>query len=166
MKSIFSRAFKKKTDDFEIEIDEQVIKESKVQKKRVIKEYRDYKNKDFDWLINHLNKIDDVVNKNSFGSRNKSSFILDGHKFYKNDETRELFNKMYDNYTAYFYALKRYILVRKESTKYDDLGEDAYLAAGQIKELDREAGDIDKKLNLYLDNINKIKTIIRECVGL
>jgi hypothetical protein len=166
MKSIFSKAFKKKTNDFEIEIDEQIIKESNTPKKREIKDYKNYKNKDFEWLTNHLSKIDGVLNKNSLGSRNKSSFVVDGHKFYKNDETRELFNKMFDNYTAYYYALKRYILVRKELTKYDDLGDEAYLMAGQIKELEREAEDIEKNLNLYLDNITKIKNIVRECVGL
>jgi hypothetical protein len=166
MKSVFSRVFKRKTDDFEIEIDEQVIKQSAVPKKREIKDYKNYRDKDIPWLIIHLKKMDEVVNKNSIGSRTKASFILDDHKFYKDDNTRVLFGKMFDNYTAYFYALKRYILVRKELLKYTDIGDDAYLAAGQVQELENEASDIEKNLNLYLDNINKIKTLIRECVGL
>lgn len=167
METIFSKVFKKKDNDVEFEIDEQIITESKKPKKREIKDYKDYRSKDFPWLTKHLEKIDKVVNKNALGTKNKASFEIEGHKFYKDDETRELFNKMYDNYTAYYYALKRYILVRRELKKYDDLEEeDKYLAAGQIKELEDEASEIEKNLNLYLDNINRIKNMIREMVGL
>jgi hypothetical protein len=168
MKTIFSKLFKKKLDDgSEFEIDEQIITQSNLPKKREIKDYKDYRERDIAWLSKHLAMIDDVVNKQSIGSKNKSSFIVDGHKYYKDDRTRELFNKMFDNYTAYFYGLKRYIIVRKELLKYADLPqEDALLAAGQVKVLEDEASDIEKNLNLYLDNIGRIKNLVREAVGL
>ncbi len=168
MKTIFSKVFKKKLEDGgEFEIDEQVITQSKKPKKREIIDYKDYRSKDLAWLSKHLAKIDEVVNKQSLGSKNKSSFIVDGHKYYKDDATRELFNKMFDNYTAYFYGLKRYIIVRKELLKFLDLEkDDAFLAAGQIKVLEDEASEIEKNLNLYLDNIGRIKNLIREAVGL
>jgi hypothetical protein len=168
MKTIFSKLFKKKLDDgSEFEIDEQIITQSNLPKKREIKDYKDYRERDIARLSKHLAMIDDVVNKQSIGSKNKSSFIVDGHKYYKDDRTRELFNKMFDNYTAYFYGLKRYIIVRKELLKYADLPqEDALLAAGQVKVLEDEASDIEKNLNLYLDNIGRIKNLVREAVGL
>ncbi len=168
MKTIFSKVFKKRNEDgSEFEIDEQTIIQSRVSKKREIKDYKDYSSKDVAWLSKHLAKIDEVVNKQSLGSKNKASFVVDGHKYYKDDATRELFNKMYDNYTAYFYALKRYIIVRKELLKFNELErEDSFLAAGQIKELDDEAAEIEKNLNLYLDNIRRIKNLLRESVGL
>jgi hypothetical protein len=168
MKTIFSRVFKKKFgDQGELEIDEQVITQSKRPKKREISDYKNYREKDIAWLSKHLAKIDDVFNKQSLGSKNKSSFVIDGHKYYKDDATRDLFNKMFDNYTAYFYALKRYIIVRKELLKFLDLEkDDALLAAGQVKVLEDEASDIEKNLNLYLDNIKRIKNLIREAVGM
>lgn len=168
MKTIFSKMFKKKFEDgSEFEIDEQVMTQSKIPKKRELTDYKNYREKDIPWLSKHLAKIDDVVNKQSLGSKNKSSFIVDGHKYYKDDRTRDLFNKMFDNYTAYFYGLKRYIIVRKELLKYCDLPqEDALLAAGQIKVLEDEASDIEQNLNLYLDNIGRIKNLLREAVGL
>ncbi len=168
MKTIFSKMFKKKADDgSEFEIDEQVITQSKIPKKREIKDYKDFSSKDIAWLSKHLAKIDDVVNNQSLGSKNKSSFVVDNHKYYKDDSTRDLFNKMYDNYTAYYYGLKRYIIVRKELLKFSDLEQDdAFLAAGQIKVLEDEAKEIEANLNLYLDNISRIKNLIREAVGL
>lgn len=167
MKTIFSRIFKKKFGDgSEFEIDEQIITQTNQPKKREIADYKDYRSKDIAWLSQHLSKIDDVVNKQSMGSKTKSSFVIDGHKFYKDDSTRELFNKMFDNYTAYFYGLKRYIIVRKELLKYEDLEQDDHLlAAGQVKVLEDEVSEIEKNLNLYLDNIERIKNLIRDAVA-
>ena len=166
MMTILKKLFRKKTSAGEVEIDETIVKETnKLSSTAVIKRC-DSRSKDINWLEGHLEAVDNVVNNNSLGAKTKNYFEIDGRRYFKDDTTRVLFNRMYENYTAYYYTLKDYISVRKELLKYNGLGSESFFVAGQIKDAEEQMTATEKKLNIYLDNITKIKQRIRQYVGL
>ncbi|HOD89791.1 MAG TPA: hypothetical protein PKK56_01785 [archaeon] len=147
-----------------IEIDANTMKEvSKLQnmKPQVL---RDYRNKPIDWLINHLQSIQDVVEGKTLGTKQQSSFYLDGKKVFKNETTRAIFNDLFDNYNAYYYALKRYISVRKQLEDVNKLKEEEFLAAGREKEILEECQSLERQLNTYANNITNLKIRLRQAV--
>lgn len=156
------KIFKKTVVNEQIEIDDELISASKKPKSRVYIDYKNYRDKSVSWLEDHLKVIDDVVNNKKLGTKQQGSFILDSRKVYKTDVTRALFNQMFDNYTAYFYALKRYIIVRKELELIEKMKDDEFLVAGRAKEFNDEATKLESNLNIYLDNILKAKKRIKE----
>jgi hypothetical protein len=153
---------KKEIIDEKLEIDDNLILESKKPKGRQFIDYKNYRDKSVEWLEKHLKIIDSVVNGKKLGTKQQGSFILEGKKIFKTDVTRKLFNEMFDNYVAYYYALKRYIVIRKELDVLDKVKQEDYLVAGRAKEFNNEATKIEKKLNIYLDNIIKSKYKIKD----
>ncbi|MDD3178373.1 MAG: hypothetical protein PHR26_02545 [Candidatus ainarchaeum sp.] len=156
------KIFKKTTVRQHLEIDDSLISEAKKPKKEVFSDYKNYRDKSIDWLKEHLKVIDEVVNNKKLGSKQQGNFILDGKKIYKSDITRDLFNKMFDNYTTYYFALKRYINVRKELEQIEKIKNEEFLVAGRAKEYNTEATNIEQELNKCLSNIFKLKQKIKE----
>jgi len=145
-----------------LEIDESLINAARKPKANVFIDYKNYRDKPIDWLIQHLKVINDVVNNKKLGTKQQSNFILDGKKFYKNDVTKILFNNLFDSYTSYYFALKKYISVRRELEEIEKLRDEEYLIAGKAKECNTEATNLEKNLNIYLDSILKTKAKIKE----
>lgn len=165
VKLFFKKLFGKKSAD-DVVIDETLIKETnKLSGSAVIKRC-DYRARDINWLEGHIDAVDAVVNKNSLGAKTKNHFEIDGRRYFKDDTTRVLFIRMYENYTAYYYTLTEYLSLRKELLKYNGLGSESFFVAGQVKDTEEQMSVIEKKLNIYLDNITKIKQRIRQYVGL
>ena len=156
------KIFKKTTVRQHLEIDDSLISEAKKPKEVIYSDYKNYREKSVEWLKEHLKVIDEVVNNKKLGSKQQGSFILEGKKVYKTDVTKELFNKMIDNYTAYYFALKRYILVRKELEQIDKVKNEEFLIAGRAKEFNTEATNLEQELNKCLSNISKIKNRIKQ----
>lgn len=166
MMTVLKRLFRKKTGAGEVEIDETIVKETnKLSSTAVIKRC-DFRSKDVNWLEGHIQAVDNVVNNNSLGAKTKNYFEIDGRRYFKDDTTRVLFTRLYENYTAYYYTLTEYLSLRKELLKYNGLGSESFFVAGQIKDTEEQMVAIEKKLNIYLDNITKIKQRIRQYVGL
>ncbi|MCK9292727.1 MAG: hypothetical protein WCY27_02145 [archaeon] len=156
------KIFKRSTSsDSKFEIDESVIKESQKPKDRPFLDYKNYRDKPIDWLIQHLKVINEVVNNKKLGTKQQSNFILDGKKIYKNEITKVLFNEMFDSYTAYYFSLKRYIIVRRELEQIEKIREEEYLIAGKAKEFNLEATRLEKNMNVHLDNILQTKAKIK-----
>jgi len=151
--------WKKRTRD--VVIDEKMIRESRLSKTRTFVDYKKYSDKPIDWLMTHLKTIDEVVSGTKFETKQQSHFLMDGKKVLKNDVTKPVFNDMMDNYNAYYYALKRLIIVKRELSQLKGLREEEYLVAGKQKDLTNEINDIERNLNIYLENINGCKTIIK-----
>jgi len=166
MMTIFKKIFRKSSNGSEVEIDETIIKETRKLSSTAVIKRCDFRSKDLNWLEGHLDAVDNVVNNNSLGAKTKNNFEIDGRRYFKDDSTRLLFNRLYENYTAYYYTLKEYIDIRKDLLKYNGLGSESFFVAGQIKDAEDQMTDIEKKLNIYLDNITKIKQRIRQAVGL
>lgn len=166
MMTIFKKIFRKKSSNGEIEIDETIVKETRKLSDTAVIKKCDYRSKNINWLEGHLDATDNVVNNNSLGAKTKNHFEIDGRRYFKDDTTRVLFNRLYENYTAYYYTLKEYIEVRKELLTYNGLGSESFFVAGQIKDAEEQMSVTEKKLNIYLDNITKIKQRIRQYVGL
>lgn len=143
-------------------IDEKMIKESRLSKTRSFTDYKKYADKPVDWLLAHLKVIDEVVSGVKFGTKQQSHFLFEGRKVLKNDYTKPLFNDMMDNYTAYYYALKRLIILKRELGQLKGLREEEYLVAGKQKDLVTELNDIERNLNIYLENITTCKSKIKE----
>lgn len=166
MMTVLKRLFRKKTSAGEIEIDETIVKETNQLSSTAVIKRCDFRSKDINWLEGHIQAVDDVVNKNSLGAKTKNHFEIDGRRYFKDDTTRVLFNRLYENYTAYYYTLTEYLSLRKELLQYNGLGSESFFVAGQIKDTEEQMVAIEKKLNIYLDNITKIKQRIRQYVGL
>jgi|GEM_PF-973150 len=143
-------------------IDEKMIKESRLSKTRSFTDYKKYSEKPIDWLIAHLKVVDEVVAGSKFGTKQQSHFLFEGRKVLKNDVTKPLFNDMMDNYTAYYYALKRFIIIKRELNQLKGLREEEYLVAGKEKDLVTELNDIERNLNIYFENINNCKSRIKD----
>jgi len=143
-------------------IDEKMIKESRLSKTRSFTDYKKYSDKPVDWLLAHLKVIDEVVSGTKFGTKQQSHFLFEGRKVLKNEYTKPLFNDMMDNYTAYYYALKRLIILKRELGQLKGLREEEYLVAGKEKDLLTELNDIERNLNIYLENISSCKAKIKE----
>lgn len=166
MMTIFKKLFRKSSGGTEIEIDETIIKETKKLSDTAVIKRCDFRSKDVNWLEGHLEAVDNVVNNNSLGAKTKNYFEIDGRRYFKDDTTRVLFNRLYENYTAYFYTLKEYIVLRKDLLKYNGLGSESFFVAGQVKDAEEQMVTTEKKLNIYLDNITKVKQRIRQYIGL
>lgn len=167
MMTILKRFVKKVSGKGSIEIDEEIVRESKKKSEKSILDYKDYRSKDVLWLENHLHATEEVLLNNTLGAKNKSQFLIDGYKFFKDEVTTELFNRLYENYNAYHINLKEYISLRKELQEYSHLNSnDSLFVAGQIKDTEDQLKNFEKKLNVYLDNINRLKKRIRDTVGL
>lgn len=165
MITIFKKIFRKKTKDGEVIIDESIVRETRKLSESVIKRC-DFKNKTTGWIEEHLESVNNVVNNNSLGAKSKNHFEIDGRRFFKDDTTRVLFERLYENYTAYYFTLKEYLDLRKELLKFNDLGSESFYVAGQVKDAESQMSLSEKKLNIYLDNIIKIKERIRQYLGL
>lgn len=166
MKTIFKKLFRKRTGSGDIEIDETIVRESRKLSGTAVIKRCDYRARDINWLENHIDAVDNVVNKNSLGAKTKNHFEIDGRRYFKDDTTRVLFTRMYENYTAYYYTLNEYLSLRKELLKFNGLGPESFFVAGQVKDTEEQMAVIEKKLNIYLDNIIKIKQRIRQYIGL
>jgi len=166
MMTILKKIFKGAIGGTDVEIDETIIKETKKLSNTAVIRRCDYRSKSIDWLQGHLDATDNVVNNNSLGAKTKNYFEIDGRRYFKDDTTRVLFSRLYENYTAYYYTLKEYIDIRKELLKYNSLGSESFFVAGQVKDAETQMTQIEKKLNIYLDNITKIKQRIRQYIGL
>ncbi|MFH0905931.1 MAG: hypothetical protein V1824_01175 [archaeon] len=162
----FFKNFGKKNVSEAVEIDDDMVRASYKAQSKIFLDYKNYRDKSIDWLLNHLTTIEDIIKNKTIGTRKTNAFTIEGKKFFKSDTTKEYFNRMFDSYNAYYYALKRYIEVRKELAEYGNLKEDQYLTAGTQNELDMEAKQLEKNLNVYLDTITKMKQAIRAEVGL
>jgi hypothetical protein len=68
---------------------------------------------------------------------------------------------MFDSYTAYYFSLKRYIIVRRELEQIEKIREEEYLIAGKAKEFNLEATRLEKNMNVHLDNILQTKAKIK-----
>lgn len=166
MITVLKRIFKKVSGNSEIEIDEAIVRETKKLSESAVIKRCDFRSKDVAWLENQFGLVDNVINNNSLGAKTKNHFEIDGRRYFKDDTTRILFNRLYENYTAYYYTLKEYIDIRKELRQYNNLGSDSFFVAGQIKDAEEQMALIEKKLNIYLDNIMKIKQRIRMYIGI
>lgn len=165
MVSFLKKLFKKK-ETTEFEIDDSLVKETaRLAKTGTIKRC-DFRSKNTGWIEGHLEQVNNVVNNNSLGAKNKNNFEIDGKRYFKDDNTRVLFSKMYENYTAYYYTLKEYLDLRKELLKYNDLGSERIYVSAQIKDAEEQMELIEKKLNVYLDNIIRIKERVRTYLGI
>ncbi len=156
------KIFKRTTVNDRFEIEDNLIKQSKRPKGRQYVDYKNYREKSIEWLEAHIKVINEVVNNKKLGTKQQGTFILEGKKIYKTDSTRKLFNEMFDNYTAYYYALRRYMVVRKELELIEKLKDEEYLVAGRAKEFNAEATKIETGLNIYLDDILKAKQKIKD----
>jgi len=165
MITVLKRIFKKVSGDNEIEIDESIVKETRKLSESAVIKRCDFRSKDTSWIEKHLESVNSVVNDNSLGAKTKNHFEINGRRYFKDDTTRVLFNRLYENYTAYYYTLKEYLDLRKELLKYNGLGQESFFVAGQIKDAEEQMVLIEKKLNIYLDNIMKIKQRIRMYIG-
>jgi len=150
---------KRRTD---VVIDEKMIRESKLSKTRSFVDYKKFADKPVEWLIEHLKMVDEVVSGTKFGTKQQSHFLIEGRKVLKTDVTKPVFNDMMDNYTAYYYALKRLIILKRELGQLKGLREEEYLVAGKQRDLTTEISDIERNLNIYLENINGCKAIIKQ----
>lgn len=165
--TIFNRFKKKRSNKEAVEIDDDIVREAKKSSEKSIMDYKDYRSKEISWLENHLHATEEVIVENKFGAKNKAQFLIDGYKFFKDEITTELLNRLFENYNAYHINLKQYISLRKELLEYSNLNsDDSVFAAGHIKDIEDQLKDFEKKLNIYLDNINRLKKKIREAVGL
>jgi hypothetical protein len=165
MITVLKKIFKKISGGEEVEIDESIVKETKKMSDSAVIKRCDFRSKNTEWIEEHLETVNNVVNNNSLGAKTKNYFEIDGRRFFKDDTTRVLFNRLYENYTAYYYTLKEYLDLRKELLKYNGLGSESFFVAGQIKDAEEQMTLIEKKLNIYLDNILKIKQRIRMYIG-
>lgn len=166
MMTIFKKIFRSRSNGEDVEIDETIVKETRKLSDTAVIKRCDYRSKDIGWLEGHLAATDNVVNNNSLGAKTKNYFEIDGRRYFKDDTTRVLFSRLYENYTAYYYTLKEYIDIRKELLKYNSLGSESFFVAGQVKDAEEQMSQIEKKLNIYLDNLTKIKQRIRQYIGL
>jgi hypothetical protein len=167
MMTILKRFRKKISGKGSVEIDDDIVREAKRSSEKSIMDYKDYRSKDISWLENHLHATEEVIVENKFGAKNKAQFLVDGYKFFKDEVTAELLNRLFENYNAYHINLKKYISLRKELLEYSNLNsDDSVFAAGHVKDTEDQLKGFEKKLNVYLDNINRLKKRIRETVGL
>ncbi len=164
MKTVLKNFFKKLSGGQAVEIDETIVKETRRDDSAVIKRC-DFRSKDIGWIENHLDLVNDVVNNNSLGAKTKNYFEIDNRRYFKDETTRVLFNRLYENYTAYYYTLKEYLDLRRQLLKYNGLGSESFFVAGQVKDTEEQMSLIEKKLNIYLNNIIKLKQNIRAYVG-
>ncbi len=166
MITVLKKFFRKMCGGEEIEIDETIVKETRKLSDSAVMKRCDYRSKDINWLHGHLEATNNVVNNNSLGAKTKNYFEINGRRYFKDDTTRVLFSRLYENYTAYYYTLTEYIDIRKELINYNSLGSESFFVAGQVKDAETQMTQLEKKLNIYLDNITKIKQRIRQYVGL
>lgn len=146
----------------QVAVDDDIMYNAKLSKKEPeYIERTDYRKKQVDWLTGHLQVIRDIIYQDSMGIKHGTGFSIDGKKFFKNDVTKRLLNEMFDNYKSYYDDLERYIEVRGELDKLRRLGQEEYLVAGKVKELDNEARALENNLNIYSNKIKSIKTDIR-----
>ena len=165
MITVLKKFFRKITGGDEIEIDETIVRETRKLSETAVIKRCEYRSKDVNWLEGHLESVNNVVNNNSLGAKTKNYFEIDGRRYFKDDTTRVLFSRLFENYTAYYYTLKEYIDTRKELLKYNGLGSESFFVAGQIKDAEEQMVNTEKKLNIYLDNITKVKQRIRQYIG-
>ena len=159
------KLFKRKKEvSEEIEIDEKDVKQAKVPKKNVLEDYKNYSNKSIEWLKKHLEVISDIVNNKKFGTKNKATIEVDGRRFYKDENIKPIFNGMLDDYSSYYYTLKRYVDVRKELERISEEEKKEFLAAGKHNELRNESNYLEKELNRYFSRINNAKKTIKHKV--
>ncbi|MFA5746420.1 MAG: hypothetical protein WCX82_02255 [archaeon] len=166
MITVLKKFFRKISGGDEIEIDETIIKETRKLSETAVIKRCEYRSKDVSWLEGHLESVNNVVNNNSLGAKTKNYFEIDGRRYFKDDTTRVLFSRLFENYTAYYYTLKEYIDTRKELIKYNGLGSESFFVAGQVKDAEEQMLATEKKLNIYLDNITKVKQRIRQYIGI
>jgi len=165
MITVLKKFFRKIAGGDEIEIDETIVRETRKLSETAVIKRCEYRSKDVNWLEGHLESVNNVVNNNSLGAKTKNYFEIDGRRYFKDDTTRVLFSRLFENYTAYYYTLKEYIDTRKELLKYNGLGSESFFVAGQIKDAEEQMVNTEKKLNIYLDNITKVKQRIRQYIG-
>ena len=166
MITVLKKFFSKITGGEEIEIDETIVRETRKLSETAVIKRCEYRSKDINWLEGHLESVNNVVNNNSLGAKTKNYFEIDGRRYFKDDTTRVLFSRLFENYTAYYYTLKEYIDIRKELIKYNGLGSESFFVAGQVKDAEEQMLATEKKLNIYLDNITKVKQRIRQYIGI
>lgn len=153
------KLFKKRVTEI-VEIDESTISELKRPKTNQI-EQKNYRSRSIDWLEQHYMMVSEIVSGKKTGTRIQGKFTFEGKQIYKDDVTRKLYSDLMDNYSYYGMTLKRYISVRKELEIIDKQKDEEYLIAGRAKEFNLEASRLETSLNVYLNNINVIKSKIR-----